>query len=73
MCVAVIVEDDKKIASLVVRGMEQAGFAVDHAEEGRVGRALWPRQQFLTHRRLARREGRPSRGGGRRLGPQATP
>jgi two-component system, OmpR family, response regulator len=28
-----IVEDDKKIASLVVRGMEQAGFAVDHAED----------------------------------------
>ncbi|HKX49373.1 MAG TPA: DNA-binding response regulator, partial [Candidatus Binatia bacterium] len=27
-----VVEDDKKIASLVVRGMEQAGFAVDHAE-----------------------------------------
>jgi two-component system OmpR family response regulator len=29
-----VVEDDKKIASLLVRGMEQAGFAVDHAEEG---------------------------------------
>ena len=29
-----VVEDDKKIASLVVRGMEQAGFAVDHAEDG---------------------------------------
>jgi two-component system, OmpR family, response regulator len=29
-----VVEDDRKIASLVVRGMEQAGFAVDHAEEG---------------------------------------
>jgi two-component system, OmpR family, response regulator len=32
-----VVEDDKKIASLVVRGMEQAGFAVDHAEEGEDG------------------------------------
>ena len=29
-----VVEDDKKIASLVVRGMKQAGFAVDHAENG---------------------------------------
>lgn len=29
-----VVEDDKKIASLVVRGMEQAGFAVDHVEDG---------------------------------------
>jgi two-component system, OmpR family, response regulator len=29
-----VVEDDKKIASLVVRGMEQAGFAVDHSEDG---------------------------------------
>jgi heavy metal response regulator len=29
-----VVEDDNKIASLVVRGMEQAGFAVDHAEDG---------------------------------------
>lgn len=29
-----VVEDDKKIASLVVRGMEQAGFAVDHAADG---------------------------------------
>jgi two-component system, OmpR family, response regulator len=29
-----VVEDDKKIASLVVRGMEQAGFAVDHADDG---------------------------------------
>jgi two-component system OmpR family response regulator len=29
-----VVEDDKKIASLLVRGMEEAGFAVDHAEEG---------------------------------------
>jgi two-component system, OmpR family, response regulator len=29
-----VVEDDKKIASLVVNGMEQAGFAVDHAEDG---------------------------------------
>lgn len=32
-----VVEDDKKIASLVVRGMEQAGFAVDQAEEGEDG------------------------------------
>jgi two-component system, OmpR family, response regulator len=29
-----VVEDDKKIASFVVKGMEEAGFAVDHAEDG---------------------------------------
>jgi two-component system OmpR family response regulator len=32
-----VVEDDKKIASLIFRGMEQAGFAVDHAEDGEDG------------------------------------
>jgi two-component system, OmpR family, response regulator len=29
-----VVEDDKKIASFVIRGMQEAGFAVDHAEDG---------------------------------------
>jgi two-component system, OmpR family, response regulator len=32
-----IVEDDKKIASFVTRGLKEAGFAVDHAEDGRNG------------------------------------
>src|SRR5438445_7763544 len=29
-----VVEDDKKIASFVVNGLKQSGFAVDHAEDG---------------------------------------
>ncbi len=29
-----LIEDDKKIASFVVKGLKAAGFAVDHAEDG---------------------------------------
>ena len=29
-----VVEDDKKIASFVARGLKEAGFAVDQAENG---------------------------------------
>jgi two-component system OmpR family response regulator len=32
-----VVEDDKKIASFVVKGLTQAGFAVDHAADGETG------------------------------------
>ncbi len=32
-----LVEDDKKIASFVLKGLKEAGFAVDHAEEGETG------------------------------------
>jgi two-component system OmpR family response regulator len=32
-----LVEDDLKIASFVVKGLQQAGFAVDHAEDGEEG------------------------------------
>lgn len=32
-----VVEDDKKIASFVVNGLKQAGFAVDHAADGEDG------------------------------------
>lgn len=35
-----VVEDDAKIASFVVRGLKQAGFAVDHATDGETGLAL---------------------------------
>ena len=35
-----VVEDDSKIASFVVRGLKQAGFAVDHASDGDTGLAL---------------------------------
>jgi DNA-binding response OmpR family regulator len=32
-----VIEDDKKIASFVVNGLKQAGFAVDHATDGEDG------------------------------------
>jgi len=32
-----VVEDDKKIASFIARGLKQAGFAVDHAFDGEDG------------------------------------
>jgi two-component system OmpR family response regulator len=35
-----LVEDDLKIASFVVKGLQQAGFAVDHAQDGEEGLAL---------------------------------
>lgn len=35
-----VVEDDKKIASFLVKGLKQSGFAVDHAGDGEQGLAL---------------------------------
>jgi len=35
-----VVEDDKKIASFVVKGLKQSGFAVDHAADGEQGLIL---------------------------------
>jgi two-component system OmpR family response regulator len=35
-----VVEDDPTIASFVVRGLQEAGFAVDHAADGRAALAL---------------------------------
>jgi two-component system, OmpR family, response regulator len=35
-----VVEDDAKIASFVVRGLKETGFAVDHAPDGETGLAL---------------------------------
>ena len=32
-----VVEDDDKIASLIVKGFKQAGFAVDRAADGEEG------------------------------------
>ena len=32
-----VVEDDAKIAAFVIKGLEQAGFAVDHASDGEDG------------------------------------
>ena len=41
-----IVEDDEKIASFVMRGMKEAGFAVDHAEDGELGLHLALSQSY---------------------------
>jgi two-component system OmpR family response regulator len=35
-----VIEDDKKIASFVVKGLKQNGFAVDHAGDGQTGLGL---------------------------------
>jgi two-component system OmpR family response regulator len=35
-----VIEDDAKIASFVVKGLQQEGFAVDHAGDGDIGWAL---------------------------------
>jgi len=35
-----VVEDNAKMASFVVRGLKQAGYAVDHAPDGETGLAL---------------------------------
>ena len=35
-----VVEDDKKIASFIVKGLKQSGFAVDHAANGEDGLVL---------------------------------
>lgn len=35
-----VIEDDKKIASFITKGLKQAGFAVDHAEDGEEGLGL---------------------------------
>jgi two-component system OmpR family response regulator len=32
-----VVEDDRKIASFIVKGLKEAGFAVDKAEDGEEG------------------------------------
>ena len=37
---ALVVEDDNKIASFVVNGLKQNGFAVDHASDGETGLEL---------------------------------
>ncbi len=41
-----VVEDDKKIASFVVNGLKQSGYAVDHATDGEDGLA---RAQAITY------------------------
>ena len=52
-----VVEDDKKIASFVVKGLKEAGFAVDHADNGDDGlqlalKKLYDRPDVAQARRL---------------------
>jgi DNA-binding response OmpR family regulator len=47
-----VVEDDKKIASFIVKGLQQAGFAVNHAEKG----------IFHAHKGHIEVHGRPAEG-----------
>ena len=35
-----VVEDDQKIASFITKGLQQAGYAVDHAADGQEGLQL---------------------------------
>jgi len=35
-----VIEDDKKIASFIIKGLKEAGFTVDHAEDGITGEEL---------------------------------
>jgi two-component system, OmpR family, response regulator len=35
-----VIEDDRTIASFLVKGLQEAGFAVDHAEDGRAALSL---------------------------------
>lgn len=67
-----VVEDDKKIASFVVNGLKQSGFAVDHCDDGEAGLAMarsvpydvavvdimLPRLDGLTLVQTLRREGK---------------
>lgn len=43
-----LVEDDTKIASFILKGLKQAGFAVDHAEEGETGLHLALHEPYDT-------------------------
>ena len=55
-----IIEDDKKIASFIALGLKQAGFAVDHADNGEDGlRSLlaWPYDSAIVDIMLPRLDG----------------
>ena len=43
---ALVVEDDASIAEFVVRGLREAGFAVDQATDGEEGLAAAARQPY---------------------------
>lgn len=41
-----LVEDDKKIASFIVKGLKEAGFVVDHASDGEAGLDLGSSESY---------------------------
>ena len=61
---ALVIEDDASIADFVMRGLREAGFAVDHASDGEDGLALALREPYdvaVVDVMLPRRDGlRPS-------------
>lgn len=57
---ALVVEDDGSIADFVVRGLKEAGFAVDHATEGEAGLTVALEQPYdvaIVDVMLPRRDG----------------
>ena len=55
-----VIEDDKKIASFIVKGLKQSGFAVDHAGDGEEGLHLalaGPYDAAIVDIMLPRRDG----------------
>ena len=57
---ALVVEDDASIADFVVRGLKEAGFAVDHAAEGEAGLTIALEQPYdvaIVDVMLPRRDG----------------
>ena len=57
---ALVVEDDASIADFVVRGLKEAGFAVDHAADGEAGLTVALEQPYdvaIVDVMLPRRDG----------------
>jgi two-component system, OmpR family, response regulator len=57
---ALLIEDDKTIADFVVRGLREAGFAVDHEADGEAGLEAALRQPYdvaIVDLMLPRRDG----------------
>ena len=55
-----LVEDDHKIASFIIKGLEAAGFSVDHAPDGEMGLDLGlsePYEVIIVDLMLPRRDG----------------
>ena len=53
MKTAIVIEDDPQIASFITTGLQQAGFAVDHAADGDEGLSLAVIEPFAFAELLA--------------------